>query len=56
LPEVIFPEARENQKRSFQILRITGRQEAFWEERYYATAIEFCCLVYIDLNMVRKEK
>ena len=34
------------------------RKEAFWEDRYLATAIEsgnrLCqCLVYIDLNMVR---
>jgi putative transposase len=35
-----------------------GRQGAFWEDRYHATAIEIGkhlhhCLVYIDLNMVR---
>ncbi len=35
-----------------------GRQGAFWEDRYHATAIEIDehlvrCLVYIDLNMVR---
>jgi putative transposase len=35
-----------------------GRHGAFWEDRYHATAIEAddhlrCCLVYIDLNMVR---
>jgi putative transposase len=35
-----------------------GRQGAFWEDRYHATAIEtgkhlHHCLVYIDLNMVR---
>ena len=35
-----------------------GRQGAFWEDRYHATAIEANghlqrCLVYIDLNMVR---
>jgi REP element-mobilizing transposase RayT len=35
-----------------------GRQGAFWEDRYHATAIEadehlHRCLVYIDLNMVR---
>jgi putative transposase len=35
-----------------------GRQGAFWEDRYHATAIEAAehlhrCLVYIDLNMVR---
>ena len=34
------------------------RKGAFWENRYYATAIEseehlFKCLTYIDLNMVR---
>ncbi len=34
------------------------RKGAFWEDRYHATAIEadshlLCCLVYIDLNMVR---
>jgi REP-associated tyrosine transposase len=34
------------------------RQGAFWEDRYYATAIEaderlHRCLIYIDLNMVR---
>ena len=34
------------------------RQDAFWQERYHATAIEtgeylLRCLVYIDLNMVR---
>ena len=36
-----------------------NRQGAFWEDRYHATAIEadehlHRCLVYIDLNMVRK--
>ena len=35
-----------------------GRQGAFWEDRYHATAVEagehlYRCLVYIDLNMVR---
>lgn len=35
-----------------------GRKGAFWEDRYYATAIEtdahfIKCLTYIDLNMVR---
>ena len=35
-----------------------GRQGAFWEDRYHATAIEtgkhlHHCPVYIDLNMVR---
>jgi len=35
-----------------------GRQVAFWEDRYHATAIEIDehlhrCHVYIDLNMVR---
>jgi REP element-mobilizing transposase RayT len=35
-----------------------GKQGAFWEDRYHATAIEadehlHRCLVYIDLNMVR---
>ncbi len=35
-----------------------GRQGAFWQDRYHATAIEadehlHCCLVYVDLNMVR---
>ena len=35
-----------------------GRQGAFWEDSYHATAIEVDehlrrCLVYIDLNMVR---
>lgn len=35
-----------------------GRQGAFWEDRYHATAVEagahlHQCLVYIDLNMVR---
>ena len=35
-----------------------GRQGAFWEDRYHATAIEadehlHRCRVYIDLNMVR---
>lgn len=35
-----------------------GKQGAFWEDRYHATAIEADdhlnrCLVYIDLNMVR---
>lgn len=38
--------------------RRKGRQGAFWEDRYHATAIESGehlqrCLVYIDLNMVR---
>lgn len=35
-----------------------GRQGAFWEDRYHATAVEtgehlHRCVVYIDLNMVR---
>ena len=35
-----------------------GRQGAFWEDRYHATAVQsddhlIRCLVYIDLNMVR---
>ena len=35
-----------------------GRNGAYWEDRYHATAIEkgehlTRCLVYIDLNMVR---
>jgi REP-associated tyrosine transposase len=35
-----------------------GRQGAFWEDRYHATAIEadehlHRCVVYIELNMVR---
>ena len=35
-----------------------GRQGAFWEDRYHATAIDadehlHRCVVYIDLNMVR---
>jgi len=35
-----------------------GRQGAFWEDRYHATAVEIDehlhrCLVYLDLNMVR---
>ena len=35
-----------------------GRQGAFWEDRFHATAIEenqhlHRCLLYIDLNMVR---
>jgi REP-associated tyrosine transposase len=35
-----------------------GKQGAFWEDRYHATAIEadehlHRCLVYVDLNMVR---
>ena len=35
-----------------------GRQGAFWEDRYHATAVEtnehlIQCMVYIDLNMVR---
>ena len=35
-----------------------GRKGAFWEDRYYATAIQtdahfIKCLIYIDLNMVR---
>ena len=38
-----------------------GRQGAFWEDRYHATAIEVDehlrrCLVYIDLNMVSAGK
>lgn len=38
--------------------RRKGRQGAFWEDRYHATAIEadghlHRCLVYVDLNMVR---
>lgn len=38
--------------------RRKGRQGAYWEDRYHATAVEsdehfFKCLVYIDLNMVR---
>lgn len=38
--------------------RRKGRQGAFWEDRYHATAIEadehlHRCIVYIDLNMVR---
>ena len=38
--------------------RRKGRQGAFWEDRYHATAVESGahlqrCLVYIDLNMVR---
>ncbi|HEU4342125.1 MAG TPA: transposase [Candidatus Binatia bacterium] len=38
--------------------RRKGRQGAFWEDRYHATAIQadehlHRCLVYIDLNMVR---
>jgi len=38
--------------------RRTGRINAFWGDRYFATAIEsgvylFRCLAYIDLNMVR---
>lgn len=38
--------------------RRKGRKGAFWEDRYYATAVQ-CdshlarCLVYIDLNMIR---
>ena len=35
-----------------------GKQGAFWEDRYHATAIEtdehlHRCLIYMDLNMVR---
>ncbi|MDH5525090.1 MAG: transposase [Desulfobulbaceae bacterium] len=35
-----------------------NRKGAFWEDRYHATAVEAgehlcCCLVYLDLNMVR---
>ena len=35
-----------------------NRKEAFWEDRYHATAVEngehlFRCFIYIDLNMVR---
>ena len=35
-----------------------GRRGAFWEDRYYATAVATdrhlaLCMVYIDLNMVR---
>ncbi len=38
--------------------RRKGRNGAFWEDRYHATAIEsgdhlWRCLVYVDLNMVR---
>ncbi|WP_018936299.1 transposase [Thioalkalivibrio sp. ALJ24] len=38
--------------------RRVGRKDAFWEDRYHATAVETGthlarCLVYIDLNMVR---
>jgi len=38
--------------------RRKGREGAFWEDRYHATAVEgddhlYRCLVYIDLNMVR---
>jgi len=38
--------------------RRKGRNGAFWEDRYHATAIEsgehlLRCLVYIDMNMVR---
>ncbi len=38
--------------------RRKGREGAFWEDRYHATAVEADdhlrrCLVYIDLNMVR---
>ena len=38
--------------------RRKGRQGAFWEDRYHATAVDADehlqrCLVYIDLNMVR---
>jgi putative transposase len=38
--------------------RRKGRQGAFWEDRYHATAVEadthlHCCIAYIDLNMVR---
>lgn len=34
------------------------RKDAFWEDRYHATAVDTCdylsqCMVYIDLNMVR---
>ena len=41
-----------------QFNRRKGRKGAFWEDRYFATAVQ-CdahlarCLVYIDLNMVR---
>ena len=35
-----------------------GKQGAFWEDRYHATATEtdehlHRCLIYVDLNMVR---
>jgi REP-associated tyrosine transposase len=35
-----------------------GKKDAFWEDRYHATAIDSDeylqrCLIYIDLNMVR---
>ena len=35
-----------------------GRQGAYWEDRYHATAVQanqhlHRCMVYIDLNMVR---
>jgi putative transposase len=38
-----------------------GKQGAFWEDRYHATAIEaddhlHRCLVYIDLNMIRADE
>ncbi len=38
--------------------RRKGRKDAFWEDRYHATAIEsgvhlWQCLVYVDSNMVR---
>jgi REP element-mobilizing transposase RayT len=41
-----------------QFNRRKGRNGAFWEDRYHATAIErgehlLRCLVYIDMNMVR---
>ncbi len=41
-----------------QYNRKTGRQSAFWSDRYHATAVDsgthlLRCLIYIDLNMVR---
>jgi len=41
-----------------QFNRRKGRNGAFWEDRYFATAVEtdshlMRCLAYIDLNMVR---
>ena len=35
-----------------------GKQGAFWEDRYHATAVQadehlYRCMIYIDLNMVR---